>query len=220
MNSNMVQGYSFCIITDKKEPKKLQREIESIQRLKIPNYEINIVEDNLTPSGQIGKLRNNVCNLAKYDHLIVADDDLVFHKDFYEGLLQFGEDYDVAACRILNPDGSRFYDWKIHVNGKNYLIDYDITDKNISLSGTFYIMKQWVFQKIHWSDELGYYQGEDVDFSDRLKVAGIRISFNPYCVITHDAPYKQAGKSVLRMDFLGRLAYLKYKTLKFLNLVI
>ena len=217
MEPSLKPGYSFCIITDNKESQKLQREIESIHALLIPESEINIFVDDTPPFGRTGTLRNKVCRMAKYDHLIVADDDLIFHKDFYQGLLHFGDDYEVTACKILNPDGSRFYDWKIQVDGKNYLLDYDKTDPNISLTSGIYIMKQWVFQKVQWSDDLGYYEGEDVDFSDRLKLAGVRIALNPYCAVTHDAPYKQAGQSVLRMDFIGRLAYLKYRTLRFLG---
>lgn len=211
MDDKLIHGFSFCIITDNKEPQKLDREIESIHALNIPVYEINIVVDDTPPFGRTGTLRNKVCRLAKYDHLIVADDDLIFHNDFYKGLITFGEDYDVAACKILNPDGSRFYDWKIYVNGKNYLIGYDQVHPDISLTSGIYIMKQWVFTKIQWDDGLGYYEGEDVDFSDRLKKAGIRIAINPFCTVTHDAPYKQAGRSVLRMDFRGRISYIKYK---------
>lgn len=217
ISSPKLSGYSFCIITDNKEPKKLEREIESINKLSIPSYEIKIVVDDTPPFGRTGKLRNKVCRMAKYDHIIMLDDDLVFHEDFYKGLLKYGEDYDVLVCKIQNPDGSRFYDWKIHVDGKNYLLDYDKTDPNISLSSGIYIMKQWVFEQVQMDDNLGFYEGEDVDYSERLKKAGIRIKMNPYCVVTHDAPYKQAGRSVLRMNFLGWLAYIKYKLLIFLG---
>jgi GT2 family glycosyltransferase len=217
MNSNKGNGYSFCIITDNNEPKKLQREIASIHALKLPAYEINIVEDSTPPLGRISELRNKVCRMARYDHLIIADDDIFFHKDFYRGLQKYGEDYDVLSCRILNPDGSRFYDWKVHVKGKNYLLDYDKTDPNISLTGGFCIMKQWVFKRIQWNDELGYYEEEDVDFTEQLKNEGIRISFNPYCTVTHDALYKQVGRTVIRMDFKGRLSYARHKLLIFLG---
>lgn len=212
------EGYSFCIITDNKEPQKLKREINSIDALKIPNYEINIVSDDTPPFGRTGALRNKVCRMAKFDHLIIADDDILFHEDFYLGLKNYGEDYDVMACKILNPDGSRFYDWKIYIDGKNYLIDYNETNPNISLTSGIYIMKQWVFEQVQMDDNLGYYEGEDVDYSERLKKAGMRIKMNPYCVVTHDAPYKQAGRSVLRMNFRGKISYLKYKFLHYLNL--
>jgi len=58
---------------------------------------------------------------------------------------------------------------------------------------------------------LGFYEGEDLDFSDRLKKAGMHIRMNPYCTVTHDGPYKQAGNQVLRMNFRGRLSYIKYR---------
>ncbi len=208
-----MNNYSFCIITDGKEPHKLEKELQSIQALNIPEYEICIVRDDTPPYGRTGALRNKAIKQAKYDYLIVTDDDIIFHSNFYEGLVKFGDDYDVSACKILNPDGSRFYDWKIHINDKDYLIDYDSTDPNISLSSGIFMMKRWVFDLVQMDDNLGYYEGEDVDFSNRLKNAGIRITLNPYCTVTHNAHYKQAGQSVLRMDFRGRLSYIKYKIL-------
>lgn len=207
---NHEEGYSFCIITDKREPAKLEREILSIKALNIPVYEINIEFDDTPPYGRTGALRNRVCRRANFDHIIMLDDDLIFHPDFYEGLKKFGEDYDVMICRILNPDGSRFYDWKAMVDGKNYLLDYDQFSPNLSLSSGILVMKAWVFEQVQMDETLGYYEGEDVDYSERLKKAGVRIKMNTYCAVTHDAPYKQAGNRVLHMDFRGRLSYLKY----------
>jgi Glycosyltransferases, probably involved in cell wall biogenesis len=210
-------GYSFCIITDKREPTKLEREIESIKALNIPEYEINIEVDDTPPYGRTGALRNRVCRRASFDHIVMADDDLVFHSDFFEGLKQFGEGYDVMVCKILNPDGSRFYDWKILIDEKNYLLDYDKTDPNLALSSTLLILKQWVFERVQMDDNLGYYEGEDTDYGQRLKNAGMNICLNPYCSVTHEAPYRQIGRSVVRMDFWGTLAFIKYRFLHLFN---
>jgi hypothetical protein len=210
MERNYLPGYSFCVITDAKEPQKLQREIESIRGLGIPDYEIQIVTDDAPPFGKTGTLRNKVCRKARFDHLIVVDDDMIFHDDFYQGLQRYGEDYDVLACRILNPDGSRYYDWKIHITGRDYLLDYENTHPAISLTSGIYIMKHWVFEKVQWSDDLGYYQGEDVDFCERLKDTGIRINFNSYCTVTHDAPYSQFGRVVYRQDLKGYIQLMRY----------
>lgn len=213
MAKDLNPGYSFCIITDRREPKKLESEIESIKALNLPGYEIDIEVDDTPPFGRTGALRNRVCRRARFDHIVMLDDDLIFHSDFYEGLQKFGEDYDVMVCKMLNPDGSRFYDWKVLVDGKNYLMDYDQTDPNLSLSSGLLVMKSWVFEQVQMDESLGYYEGEDVDFSERLKKAGMRIRMNPYSTVIHDGPYKQAGNRVLRMDLRGRLSYLKYKVL-------
>ena len=210
MPTKAKSGYSFCIITDNKEPQKLQREIESIHALHIPEYEIIIESDNTPPYGKIAALRNRACRRAAFNHIVLVDDDIIFHNDFYDGLIQYGENYDVCSCKILNPDGSRFYDWKIHVDGKNYLLDYEQSDPNVVLTGGFCVMKRHVFDSVQWNDALGYYQLEDVDFSNRLKKAGFRISLNPFCTVTHDAPYKQIGRRVVRWDLRGRFLYCGY----------
>jgi glycosyltransferase involved in cell wall biosynthesis len=196
----MAVKYSFCIITDNREPDKLNQTLASIHRLNIEDYEIHIaIDEKLT--GRLGHLRNRACESSSGDVLIVADDDLVFHTDFYTGLLEYGDDWDVLSCRILNPDGSRFWDWKAH-NGNDYLLDYDETSPHQSLTGGLTIMKRWVWDKVKWDDQIGFYQMEDVDYSCRLKEAGVRIAFNPHSTVTHDDPrYTQSGKFVLRREY-------------------
>jgi hypothetical protein len=188
MDDAQAVAYSFVIITDLREPDKLQAEIDSIKVLNIPSYEILVVKD-VDKSGKLGKLRNSGCRQAKGDVLIVADDDLVFHDDFYSGLVEYGDDFDVLSCKLLNPDGTRYWDWKVYKDGKNALIPYDETSPDVSLTGGLTIMKADVFKQVQWDERRGFYQEEDVDFSNRLKQSGIRIAFNPHSTVTHDAPY-------------------------------
>jgi hypothetical protein len=195
----MADGYTFVIITDSDEPEKLEREIESIHALSMPAYEILTVRD-VDRSGKLGKLRNAGCRQSLFDHLVVADDDMIFHDDFYRGLQAYGEDYDVLSCKLLNPDGTRYWDWKAHQDGKNWLLEYGETSPLVSVTGGLVIMKIWVFDMVQWDERRGFYQEEDVDFSNRLKKAGIRISFNPYSTVTHEAPYTQVGGAVIRTE--------------------
>lgn len=193
----MAVKYSFCLITDNQEPGKLEREIASIQALGIGDYEIHIaIDEKMT--GRLGMLRNRACAASSGDVLIVADDDLVFHDDFYQGLLEYGDDWDVLSCKILNPDGSRFWDWKAH-DGHDWLLEYGETSPHQSLTGGLTIMKRWVWDKVKWNEQIGFYQMEDVDFTARLKAAGVRIEFNPHSTVTHDdARYTQQGRFVIR----------------------
>jgi hypothetical protein len=197
MDDAQTVDYSFVIITDMREPDKLQAEIDSIKALNIPSYEILVVKD-VDKSGKLGRLRNSGCRQAKGDVLIVADDDLVFHDDFYTGLLEYGDDFDVLSCKLLNPDGTRYWDWKAHANGKNWLMPYDVIHPDVSLTGGLVIMKADVFKQVQWDDRRGFYQDEDVDFSSRLKQSGMRIAFNPHSTVTHDAAYTQEGDGVIR----------------------
>lgn len=205
---------SFCIITDGKELNKLQAQIDSIDALKIPGYEIivsgnphvGLPVDFIVPmphtarQGRLGALRNGAVSVASGDIIVVTDDDMLFWADWYEGLLSYAGEWDVMACRILNPDGSRYWDWKCHDKDKNWLLEYNKTDELISLTGGLTIMKSHVRERVQWNDELGFNQAEDVDFTNKLKAAGMKIVFNPLATITHDAPYTQIGIGVFKKE--------------------
>lgn len=207
-------GWSFCVITDGQEPVKLARLIDSVRQQSLVYYELviggkvppgmdlrncRVVQlEQAAEEGRLGRMRNAVCRLSDYDHLVVLDDDIWLHGDFMEGLERFGEDWDVLSCRIFNPDGSRFWDWKTYREGVNQLLPYDQSSEAVSLTGGLTIMKAWVHEMVQWDDELGFYQAEDVDFSQRLKAAGVRIGFNPFSTVTHAAPYTQKGDVVIR----------------------
>ena len=202
---------SFCIITDNKEPDKFNKEIDSIKKLNIADYEIIVTGaidicdsvDIVIPNhiyannGNLGAMRNACCRKAKGNILIVVDDDIVFHKNFYDGLMKYGNDFDVLSCQFLNSDGTRFWDWKTFKDNYNELLDYDKTHEDISLTGGLTIMKSYVFEKVQWDESLGFYQFEDVDFSNKLKAANFRINFNIHSIAYHnDLRYTQSGKHV------------------------
>ncbi len=188
---------SFVIITDKQEPEKLAKAVDCIRAQSIPGAELFIVEDK-NRTGRLGALRNTGCKMTNNPVLVVMDDDIYLHGDFYSGLQKYGNDFDILSCKILNPDGSRYWDWKIHVNGKNELLEYDKTSENQSLTGGLTIMKRRVFEKVQWDETKGFYQAEDVDWTNRAKAAGFRIAFNPHSTVTHDGPYTQSGKWVIK----------------------
>lgn len=212
--------YSFCIITDGKDPEALQREIDSIMALNVPEYEfilcgdipalhleapfIFIMRPDLAEAGNLGAMRNACVTSASGDIIVVTDDDMIFHDDFYTGMQGYGDNFDVLSCRILNPDGTRYWDWKAHdhATNKNWLVQYHQHHPKISLTGGLTIAKKWVFERVLWPDDLGFYQDEDVNFTDRLKAAKIRINFNAQSTVTHDAPYTQRGVGVFRFSEL------------------
>lgn len=205
----MIDEWTFGIITDGKEPQKTWKEVNSIHALAIPKYEIIIAgylnpiwEDlqyipmpNEAGEGNLGAMRNAICRVAKYENLCIADDDLIFNSSWYQGMVKYGE-FEVLSCVIHNPDGTRYWDWKAYKDGLNYLIPYDQKSKYLSLTGGLTIMKKSVFDRVQWDDKRGFYQEEDVDFSSKLKQANIRIDFNPYSIVIHDARYTSDGIGV------------------------
>lgn len=197
------EEYSFVIITDGRKPAKLQRLIDSIAAQNFPRVEVIVVKDEKR-EGRLGYLRNKGCRQAKYHRLIVLDDDMILHPDFYPGLLRFERDniqplYRVYSCRILNPDYTRYWDWKAHENGKNWLLDYGEDDPRVSLTGGLTIFDKAVFHEVRWNEERRINQEEDVDFTNRLKAVGFKIGFNPWSTVTHDGPYTQIGRGVIRI---------------------
>ncbi|MGV3754730.1 MAG: glycosyltransferase family 29 protein, partial [Verrucomicrobiota bacterium] len=208
-------GWSFCLITNGKRPAKLQAEIDSIRALDITNSEILVAgeapEDldvgvrfipaiDAARCGRLGEMRNRLTEQARFDHLVVADDDLIFHSDFYTGLQRYGDAWDVLCVRFLNPDGTRFWDWATHGGTRGHkLLPYTETDEHVYVTGGLCVLKSSIADRVQWDDGRGFYQGEDVDFSTCLRTAGIVPKFNEFSTVTHDDErYTQRGNVVVR----------------------
>jgi len=208
-------GWSFLIITNGKRPAKLLREIESIRALGIPECEILVGGEppsglpanvgtapavDAARNGRLGEMRNVLTAAARYDHLVVVDDDFLFHPDFFQGLQRFGDDWDVQAVRILNPDGTRFWDWATHGGPRGHvLLDYDEDDDHVYVTGGLILLKAAVADRVKWDDGRGFYQGEDLDFAARLRAAGHRPRFNRHSTTTHDD-----GRYTMVLNPVGR----------------
>ena len=208
---------SFCIITNGAKPDHLRALIASIHDLNIQDFEILVAgrpPEGLTQittiqlpqaadNGQLGAMRNACCQVAKNELLVVSDDDMRFEKNFYEGICTFGPNFDVLCCKLLNTDGSRFFDWAV-IGGPTgqHLIAYDETSPYLYVTGGLAILKPSVYAKVQWDPTRGFYNQEDVDFSTRLKSAGFKISFNPHSTVAHvDDNYTQIDKLVMRADY-------------------
>ena len=212
-------GWSFLIITNGKRPRKLLREIESIRLLRIPEFEIlvggepppdlpegvgAVLAIDAARNGRLGEMRNALTSVAKYSRLVIVDDDFIFHTDFYTGLLRFGDNWEALSVRILNPDGSRFWDWAT-VDGPRgqILLGYDETDPWHYVTGGLIILKSSVSERVKWNNNLGFYQAEDVNFSRSLQKAGVKIQFNRFSTTTHNdgrytAVQTQIGRQIIR----------------------
>ena len=192
---------SFIIITDNKEPEKLKQLVASINKVKGKKDEIIISEDK-EGTGLLGKLRNDGAKQAKGDILVFLDDDMLLYKDFVKGVTECSNwmpNWTVLTCRVLNPDGSRHWDWKEHNSGDR-LLHYCHKSDDIVLTGGISIIRKKVWDVVKWSNTLGFYEKEDVDYSVRLREKGFRIQMNPYSTVEHqdDRYYRSIGIGVDR----------------------
>lgn len=225
LDNSAFDGVSFCIITDGRRPHTLLEEIASIQALGLEKYQIIIAGDidaNLRSQlpkdvvvvdcaqaaheGRLGAMRNAACHTAEYSLLVVADDDMLFHPDFCETMSYAKEDwnnFDVLCVRLLNPDGSRYWDWAYNGPDGQSLLSYDEHNEWQYVTGGLAILKKEVHRDVEWDKTIGFYEGEDCEWSQRLHAAGKRIRFCKLGTVTHqDSRYTQAGSVVRFQDDL------------------
>lgn len=214
------RGVSFCIITDGRRPALLRETIASIQRLAIPSSEILVSGEppadlagvtcldatDAARTGRLGAMRNRACRAARFDRVVVCDDDMFFHADF-PAALDALDQTDVLCVRLLNPDGTRYWDWATHGGPRGHvLLDYTEQDPFVYVTGGLAIMHAHVHDRVPWHDDIGFYAGEDLDWSARLRAAGMRIAFSAQATVTHcDARYTQVGTGIgFRQDLTLR----------------
>ncbi|MBL0938550.1 MAG: hypothetical protein IBJ03_06635 [Gemmatimonadaceae bacterium] len=217
-----MSGVSFCVITDGRRPALLQDMIASIRALALPAWEV-IVAGNvpsglgddvrvlhapeLALAGRLGAMRNLACRSARFDQLVVSDDDMHFHPELAEVLTDRDPAVDVMCVRLLNPDGTRYWDWATHGGPRGHtLLSYDETDDHVYVTGGLAIMWARVHEQVPWDDARGFYQGEDIEWSSRVHAAGFRIGLDVRGRVTHqDARYTQHGTHLIfRQDLSTR----------------
>ena len=206
---------SFCIITNGKRPKELNLCVKSIHEnfINSGDYEILIVGDNIPCMATdkvkiiedhkfqkfLGARKNIATENSSGDILVHCDDDIIFPSNWYYNFLDYNSknpDWQVLGNKILLPDGDRYYDRSIYLpRHKMVSYDFDETlDPHTLLyqCGAFSICKKSLLEKISWSNEIPFYgklngfeYNEDIDFSVKLKEAGVRISFDENNTVWH-----------------------------------
>lgn len=182
--------FSFGITTNNGQ--YLDNIIKSIIDLNIDKYEIivvgnlcdpieniNFIEfDDTSKNFSISTKKNIITENSKFENIVYLHDYVSFDKDWYNGFLKFGNDFDVCMTRILNSDGSRYRDWCLwkddadkFVSPNNYLIPYDIDNLSgmMYISGAYWIAKKEFMINNRLNEKLKWEQGEDVEWSLRVR---------------------------------------------------
>jgi hypothetical protein len=205
--------FTFGIITNGCNNQNLSRIVDSIHAMSIPVFEIIVVgpaetcalpgvsfiqfDESLKPNW-ITRKKNTICQLAKYENIVLLHDYVVFHHDWYNGFLRFGNSFDVCINRILNQDGTRFRDYTLFpfymqsIDTKfstQCLLPYNfkltpITAKLSYISGSYYVVKKHIALQYPLDETKSWGEGEDVEFSYRTACRGIVAQMNPHSVVS------------------------------------
>jgi hypothetical protein len=199
---------TFGIITGGTNDSMLSMVIDSIYRQNIPKYEIIIV-GNTTIRGQniinipfdesikpnwITRKKNIINETAKYEIIVQLHDYIRLDDNWYQGMLKFGDSFDICNSKIMNLNGRRFRDYKLFVHSlpsyfmKRALFPYTYqpninVNKLMYISGAYYIIKKKTALEYPLNENLVWGNGEDVELSQRLSDNAIFLKCNPYSIV-------------------------------------
>jgi glycosyltransferase involved in cell wall biosynthesis len=207
-------SHSFCIITGGDRYDLIRTAIESIRAQNIPKYEIIVVgkhhvepdieyieAEEAAAAGRLSAMRNMAVARARYENIVILDDDIILSPDWYQAFLAFGKPFDILTSQVRVPDGSRYLD---HASvggpkGLKILAEDEDDDYVYMTGGGGWVMKDYVARDVKWDEDRVVNEAEDVDFSRRCKAEGYRISHNHRMLVYHaDPTYTCIGRRVAR----------------------
>jgi len=186
--------FTFGIITSGGNEYLIDSIINSIENQNIPNYEIIIVgqcnvarhktkiisfDESIKPSW-ITKKKNLITQEASYENIVYLHDYIQFLPGWYQGQLKSKNDFKIRMDKIFNTNGQRFRDWCIWPHNDNEMDDFIERDcllpynighlsKFMYISGAYWIAKKEVMEKYPLNESLSWGQGEDVDWSLKVR---------------------------------------------------
>lgn len=188
--------FTFGIIQDN-APVFVDQIIDSIEKEKIPKYEVIVVGgelkkqredtihvpfDLITKSGKpwITRKKNLITNMAQYENIVYMNDYIKLEEGWYKGQLEADGDFDVRMDRIINFNGERYRDWCLWCKNHIFidklirtacLLPYDITHltRYQVIFGLYWVSKKEFMKKYPLDEGLGWAEGEDVVWSKQIR---------------------------------------------------
>jgi len=138
----------------------------------------------------ITRKKNLITKNAKFENIVFLHDYYILYDNWYQGFLNFGNDWDICMNQVLNLNHSRFRDWIIcydreledrdfsldEVRGgrpTRYLPPYDYNKtKNMYISGGYWVAKKQLMEEEPLNENLVWEQGEDYEWSERVLWSG------------------------------------------------
>jgi hypothetical protein len=233
--------FSFGILTSKDSEEYLNKIVESIVDQNIPNYEIiiignttevfdkniNIIKINFNEDekkGWITKKKNLITENANFENIVYLHDYLILNKNWYEGFLNFKEDFKVCTNKIVTKDNQRYRDWTLwQLNNNKFdqylnrtrrcLLPYDVTNltKYMYISGAYWVAKKDFMINNKLNENLLWGEGEDVEWSKRIRKK-TKFKFNQFSTVQilkdKETIYTEIDQTTLKMllDYNDKLS--------------
>lgn len=197
--------FTFGIITngEQKEIERVHKIIDSIEAEQIPVYEVIVLNSTrktidrkhtiTLPFEQppkirawITKMKNMITELSLYENIVYMHDYIALVPGWYQGHLEFGDDFIICMDKMLNADGSRFRDWTLNPMISNIanlkcLLPYDVTDltKYMYISGAYWVGKKSFMLEYPLDEKLLWADGEDMKWCNIInKVIDFSMNVN------------------------------------------
>ena len=183
-------SWSFIICTDGiSNLRFIPIIIDSIRRQNIPNYEILFTVEKNTPfflnekdvkviyvdtykNKQITFKKNEAAKHAMFDNLCFLHDYIILSDKWYEGYQKLGYDWNVSTTKVINVNGTRFWDWCVYKHPElgHTKVDYDMEATPYHYApGNNFCCKRLFFLDNPLNPELCWDDGEDVEWSQRIQ---------------------------------------------------
>jgi hypothetical protein len=183
-------NFTFGITTDYSAPDRIKEVVQSINALKIPNFEILIItgseiepmenvrhirfDENQKPNW-VTRKKNILAEEATFNNVVLMHDYFVFDKDWYKNFLEFGEEWDVCSNAQLMMNGKRhFTDWVMWdspIFPRYTSIPYDDWTQTAYMyqSGGYMIVKKRFMERFPMNENMTWGSAEDVEWSLRMR---------------------------------------------------
>lgn len=180
--------WTIGICTDGSQDSRIDKIIDSVEKNGIPadDHEIIVIGgdskversntrvipfDETFKSGWITRKKNIIAHEAKFANLLIIHDYISILPEWYSSFESFGDDWDVAMCKISQQNGLRFRDWvtwQPHLGERIIrLLPYDDSSlmREMYVSGSLMIVKKEFLIRHPLNDRKTWGQSEDVEWS-------------------------------------------------------
>ena len=196
-----------------------------------------ILLDNTENVG-FSKANNAAIRQAKGDYILLLNPDTVVQEDTFDILVEFLEtrpEAGAVGCKVLNADGSLQLACrratptpsvmlpkilglsalfpKSRVFGRynlTYLDENEISEVD-AVSGSCFMTRREVFEKVGYLDEDFFMYGEDLDWFYRTKSVGFKIYYVPTTKIIHykGESTRAAGYDAIKMFYKAQIQFVR-----------
>jgi len=156
---------------------------EALHKVK-PLINNNIIFNETLVPGWITMKKNLAVQNANFENVCIMHDYVGLCENWYNGYLNFENDWDVCSNPIRTSKGSRYWDW-ITLKRPIEFISYDDlsqTKTNMYVGGTYWCAKRKFMLENPLDVRRVWGQGEDVEWAMRCKDKW-NYTFNPFSVV-------------------------------------